>query len=90
MNYRIKVFTGEPPDMMEKTVNKWLQENDVEVVQIIPSVSISALALPVGGIAPSPGGQLLPIGFPPGGIAMQLQVQQHQMFAITIVYKKKE
>lgn len=88
MNYQIKVFSGELPDKTQERVNRWLKENDVEVIAVIPAVSISALALPRAVISPTPGGQQLPsLGMPPGTIGMQVEVQQLQAFIITVVYK---
>ena len=84
MSYKVKVFSYPDVEKTESEVNKWLAENNLKDVQIIPSIAITAAVIPT--VSPSLGGRLSPALSHPTGA---LQVQAISAFSITVVYREK-
>lgn len=78
MNYKIKLFGG-TPDRMESEINKWLEEHDVEVIQIIPCLAMTSVPIQSGPVSPLHG---------PASMS-QVHIQNIQAVTVTIVYKEK-
>lgn len=77
MNYKIKLFSGQP-DKIEADLNNWLSINQVEVVQLVPALAMNAIPVQATSI---PG-----IKAPMSAV----QVQMIQMMAITVLYREKD
>ena len=81
--HKVKVFIGQTVEKTEAEVNHWLKANKPVDVQIIPSMSVTSVAVPVA--SPSLiGGKLISSGQPTG-----VQIQVVSVFSITIVYQEK-
>jgi len=81
--YKVKVFSLKTPAETEEEANKWLKANNLKDVQIIPSTSMAAIAVPMAG--PSLGGRISSLQ-PAGAV----QVQAISTFSITVVYQEEE
>lgn len=79
MSYKVKLFSG-APDKVEADINKWLEGQDIEVVQISPSVAMSQVPIqsgPLRSLNPSSG---LAVG--------EVEIRTRQLLLITIIYKE--
>lgn len=79
MSYKLKLFSG-APDKVESDINKWLEGQDIEIVQISPAVAMSQIPIqsgPIRSLTPNP------------GLAMgEVEIRTRQLLIITIVYKE--
>lgn len=77
MNYKVKLFSG-APDKVEADINKWLETQKIEIVQISPSVAITAFPVQASPLR----------SFNPGVAMAEVQVQSRQLLIVTIIYKE--
>jgi len=72
MKYHVKLFSG-APDKVESDINKWLEEQTVEIVQISPAVALTAFPV-----------QTSPLRSP----VPEVSIQSKQLLLVTIIYKE--
>jgi len=78
MSYKVKLFSG-APDKVEVDINNWLEGQNIEIIQISPSVALTAIPVQssLRSLTPNPG----------AGIT-EIQIQTRQLLLVTIIYRE--